>query len=64
MSEPGTVDVHIPVRKSINGDEELDLVRTVRAAGYRAGYRAGLRLQRGQASLRGQRPGGFGNRSC
>jgi two-component system phosphate regulon response regulator PhoB len=33
--EPRTVDVHIRrLRKSINGDEELDLVRTVRAAGY------------------------------
>jgi two-component system, OmpR family, phosphate regulon response regulator PhoB len=33
--EPRTVDVHIRrLRKSINQDEELDLVRTVRAAGY------------------------------
>ncbi len=33
--EPRTVDVHIRrLRKSINGDSELDLVRTVRAAGY------------------------------
>jgi two-component system phosphate regulon response regulator PhoB len=33
--EPRTVDVHIRrLRKSINGDDELDLVRTVRAAGY------------------------------
>jgi two-component system phosphate regulon response regulator PhoB len=33
--EPRTVDVHIRrLRKSINGDGELDLVRTVRAAGY------------------------------
>ena len=33
--EPRTVDVHIRrLRKSINGIEELDVVRTVRAAGY------------------------------
>ncbi len=33
--EPRTVDVHIRrLRKSINATEELDLVRTVRAAGY------------------------------
>ncbi len=33
--EPRTVDVHIRrLRKSINGTGELDLVRTVRAAGY------------------------------
>ena len=33
--EPRTVDVHIRrLRKSINGDGEIDLVRTVRAAGY------------------------------
>ena len=33
--EPRTVDVHIRrLRKSINGDQELDVVRTVRAAGY------------------------------
>ena len=33
--EPRTVDVHIRrLRKSINGPGELDLVRTVRAAGY------------------------------
>ncbi len=33
--EPRTVDVHIRrLRKSINGEDELDLVRTVRAAGY------------------------------
>jgi two-component system phosphate regulon response regulator PhoB len=33
--EPRTVDVHIRrLRKSINGDGELDIVRTVRAAGY------------------------------
>ena len=33
--EPRTVDVHIRrLRKSINGDGELDVVRTVRAAGY------------------------------
>jgi two-component system, OmpR family, phosphate regulon response regulator PhoB len=33
--EPRTVDVHIRrLRKSMNNDGELDLVRTVRAAGY------------------------------
>jgi two-component system, OmpR family, phosphate regulon response regulator PhoB len=33
--EPRTVDVHIRrLRKSINGDGELDVVRTVRATGY------------------------------
>ena len=33
--EPRTVDVHIRrLRKSINGKDELDVVRTVRAAGY------------------------------
>ncbi len=33
--EPRTVDVHIRrLRKSINGLDELDVVRTVRAAGY------------------------------
>ena len=33
--EPRTVDVHIRrLRKSVNGEGELDLVRTVRAAGY------------------------------
>jgi len=33
--EPRTVDVHIRrLRKSINGTDELDVVRTVRAAGY------------------------------
>ena len=33
--EPRTVDVHIRrLRKSINGDNEIDVVRTVRAAGY------------------------------
>ena len=33
--EPRTVDVHIRrLRKSVNGSDELDLVRTVRAAGY------------------------------
>ena len=33
--EPRTVDVHIRrLRKAINGEGELDLVRTVRAAGY------------------------------
>jgi two-component system, OmpR family, phosphate regulon response regulator PhoB len=33
--EPRTVDVHIRrLRKSINGAEELDVVRTVRTAGY------------------------------
>ena len=33
--EPRTVDVHIRrLRKAINGEGELDVVRTVRAAGY------------------------------
>jgi len=33
--EPRTVDVHIRrLRKSINGENEMDVVRTVRAAGY------------------------------
>jgi two-component system phosphate regulon response regulator PhoB len=33
--EPRTVDVHIRrLRKSINGANELDVVRTVRTAGY------------------------------
>ena len=33
--EPRTVDVHIRrLRKAINGDEEVDLIRTVRSAGY------------------------------
>jgi two-component system phosphate regulon response regulator PhoB len=33
--EPRTVDVHIRrLRKSINGEAELDVVRTVRTAGY------------------------------
>jgi two-component system phosphate regulon response regulator PhoB len=33
--EPRTVDVHIRrLRKSVNGEGERDLVRTVRAAGY------------------------------
>ena len=33
--EPRTVDVHIRrLRKSINGPDELDVVRTVRTAGY------------------------------
>jgi two-component system phosphate regulon response regulator PhoB len=33
--EPRTVDVHIRrLRKAINNDEENDLIRTVRAAGY------------------------------
>lgn len=33
--EPRTVDVHIRrLRKAINGDGELDVVRTVRSAGY------------------------------
>jgi two-component system phosphate regulon response regulator PhoB len=33
--EPRTVDVHIRrLRKAINGTQELDVVRTVRAAGY------------------------------
>jgi two-component system phosphate regulon response regulator PhoB len=33
--EPRTVDVHVRrLRKALNGDGELDIVRTVRAAGY------------------------------
>ncbi|MBR0661153.1 phosphate regulon transcriptional regulator PhoB [Neoroseomonas oryzicola] len=33
--EPRTVDVHIRrLRKAINGDDEVDLIRTVRSAGY------------------------------
>jgi two-component system phosphate regulon response regulator PhoB len=33
--EPRTVDVHIRrLRKALNQDDELDLIRTVRAAGY------------------------------
>ena len=33
--EPRTVDVHIRrLRKSLNGPDEMDVVRTVRAAGY------------------------------
>ena len=33
--EPRTVDVHIRrLRKAINGEGELDIIRTVRAAGY------------------------------
>jgi len=33
--EPRTVDVHIRrLRKAINGDHEVDLIRTVRSAGY------------------------------
>jgi two-component system phosphate regulon response regulator PhoB len=33
--EPRTVDVHIRrLRKSLNGEGELDVIRTVRAAGY------------------------------
>ncbi|WP_431283873.1 phosphate regulon transcriptional regulator PhoB [Humitalea sp. 24SJ18S-53] len=33
--EPRTVDVHIRrLRKAVNGDGEMDLIRTVRAAGY------------------------------
>jgi two-component system phosphate regulon response regulator PhoB len=33
--EPRTVDVHIRrLRKALNGDEEADIIRTVRAAGY------------------------------
>ena len=41
--EPRTVDVHIRrLRKAINGSGELDVVRTVRAAGLCIGYRADL----------------------
>jgi two-component system phosphate regulon response regulator PhoB len=33
--EPRTVDVHIRrLRKAINGDDDVDLIRTVRSAGY------------------------------
>jgi two-component system phosphate regulon response regulator PhoB len=33
--EPRTVDVHIRrLRKAINQDQEVDLIRTVRSAGY------------------------------
>ncbi len=33
--EPRTVDVHIRrLRKALNGDAEMDLIRTVRSAGY------------------------------
>ena len=33
--EPRTVDVHIRrLRKALNGDDEVDLIRTVRSAGY------------------------------
>jgi two-component system phosphate regulon response regulator PhoB len=33
--EPRTVDVHIRrLRKALNADEESDLIRTVRSAGY------------------------------
>jgi len=33
--EPRTVDVHIRrLRKSLNGEGEIDVIRTVRAAGY------------------------------
>ena len=33
--EPRTVDVHIRrLRKAINGDRDIDLIRTVRSAGY------------------------------
>ncbi|MEW5726825.1 MAG: winged helix-turn-helix domain-containing protein, partial [Pseudomonadota bacterium] len=33
--EPRTVDVHIRrLRKALNGDNDLDIIRTVRAAGY------------------------------
>ena len=33
--EPRTVDVHIRrLRKALNGDADLDIIRTVRAAGY------------------------------
>ncbi len=33
--EPRTVDVHIRrLRKALNGDHDLDIIRTVRAAGY------------------------------
>jgi two-component system phosphate regulon response regulator PhoB len=33
--EPRTVDVHIRrLRKAVNGDNEIDIIRTVRSAGY------------------------------
>ncbi|MBU8545305.1 MULTISPECIES: phosphate regulon transcriptional regulator PhoB [Roseomonadaceae] len=33
--EPRTVDVHIRrLRKAVNGDDEVDIIRTVRSAGY------------------------------
>jgi two-component system phosphate regulon response regulator PhoB len=33
--EPRTVDVHIRrLRKAVNGDGDLDVIRTVRSAGY------------------------------
>ncbi len=33
--EPRTVDVHIRrLRKALNGEAEMDLIRTVRSAGY------------------------------
>ncbi|BBK34819.1 two-component system phosphate regulon response regulator PhoB [Stella humosa] len=33
--EPRTVDVHIRrLRKAVNGDDDLDVIRTVRSAGY------------------------------
>jgi two-component system phosphate regulon response regulator PhoB len=33
--EPRTVDVHIRrLRKALNGPHELDVIRTVRSAGY------------------------------
>ena len=33
--EPRTVDVHVRrLRKAVNGDGEIDIVRTVRSAGY------------------------------
>ena len=45
--EPRTVDVHIRrLRKAINGKDELDVVRTVRAAGTRSDLGAALRARR------------------
>jgi len=33
--EPRTVDVHIRrLRKAVNGEGEMDVIRTVRSAGY------------------------------
>ncbi len=40
--EPRTVDVHIRrLRKALNEDEQMDLIRTVRSAGYALDHKAG-----------------------